>query len=109
MYFHKLLGGIITVILIISVYEIFVSVYVSVSEIFELFYIESNKSLAYVSVYVSVYEIFELFYIESNENLADVFTKALPVPAHRGLHSPPTWWPCNPLVIGQGCVRIRVQ
>jgi hypothetical protein len=89
MYFHKLLGGIITVILIISVYEIFVSVYVSVyvsvSEIFELFYIESNKSLAYVSVYVSVYEIFELFYIESNENLADVFTKALPVPAHRGL------------------------
>jgi hypothetical protein len=57
MYFHKLLGGIITVILIISVYEIF----------------------------VSVYEIFELFYIESNENLADVFTKALPVPAHRGL------------------------
>jgi hypothetical protein len=29
--------------------------------------------------------IFELFYIESSKNLADIFTKALPVPAHRGL------------------------
>ena len=45
-------------------------------------------------------KIFELFYIESNKSLADIFTKALP---WTGSSSP--WWTSSPLVISQGCVR----